>query len=94
MKMPPQTLDIRLDINIEGGKPVLVGVFIEAFGWILGGDITGEVSLSAPLPLEGENVLIPESVRPRTLTRVKKMLRIYDYYKNGRNNFKHRRPGE
>lgn len=49
-----EELDIRLDFNFSGDTPVLIGVAIDGFGWIVGGASPGQLSLRCKIGLLGE----------------------------------------
>lgn len=47
-------MKIRIDINklSDGDKPELIGVWIEGFGWVLGGAKDGDITLDATIVVD------------------------------------------
>jgi hypothetical protein len=76
-------LGVRLDLKVVNGKPVLVGLAVESFGWIVGGNHCGSVVIDATLDLD------TPSGNPNWQRgdpgKIKKLIRDFDYHENGGN---------
>jgi hypothetical protein len=78
----PLALDTRIDFSTFNGKPMLTGLAIHGFGWQIGGNHNGQVSLLTSLPVWGGDVLLAKGGMPLARSIIRG-LRGYDYHANG-----------
>ena len=66
-------MKIRIDIdNPRGKKPILVGVWVQGFGWVLGGQHNGVLTITGKLTPDFDDVLSsPESIIQRAMRHIR-----------------------
>lgn len=77
-----KAIKIRLDISFRDGEPILEGVALGPWGWILGGHESGDLVIRTQVDLSGKADEIAADTRrgaTARLGRLRRLLREYDY---------------
>lgn len=69
-------MEYRMDFVFQKNEPILVGLFIKPFGWIIGGTNSGSLSLKGEISVSHADL---NKGSHQLLTKFKKLLRGYDY---------------
>lgn len=105
-KKPPATLEVGFHVDFRKNKktrkaePVLVGLWVETFGWVLGGGPQGQLYFKAtvaldPAALKGtERQGVPDRVDPALLRKFTALVEAFDFHKNGGRGYPVRRERE